>query len=93
MRGSSFKDSFVIVDEAQNCSRIQLEMALTRLDHGSRIVFAGDERQSDIGTSPLIEAVKKLTTPAMESIGVVRFTSVDNMRSELVSRICSRLGL
>lgn len=94
MRGSSFKDSVILIDEAQNCSKIQLEMALTRLDHGSKLIFTGDERQSDIGKSPLLGIVDQLVrSPSIESIGVVRFTAEDNMRSGIVSAICNRLGL
>lgn len=94
MRGSSYKDSIVVIDEAQNCTRIQLEMALTRIDRGTKLIFTGDERQSDVGVSPLIEVVKKLRSPRLlEGIGVVTFTREDNMRSQVVAAIAERLGI
>ena len=95
MRGASYKDSILILDESQNASRIQLEMILTRIDHGTRLIFTGDERQQDIGgISPLIETVRQLSTPEMlASMAVVRFTREDNMRSPIVAEICGRLGL
>lgn len=94
MRGSSFKDSIVVIDEAQNMSRIQIEMALTRVDHGTRLVFTGDQRQSDVGVSPLVEAVRQLTTPtAVSGLSVIRFTREDNMRSPIVAACAERLGI
>jgi len=94
MRGSSFKDAIVVIDEAQNMSRIQIEMALTRVDHGTRLVFTGDQRQSDVGVSPLVEAVRQLTTPTMVSgLSVIRFTREDNMRSPIVAACAERLGI
>lgn len=95
MRGASYKDSIIVCDEAQNTSRIQLEMILTRIDHGTKLIFTGDERQQDIGgISPLIETVRQLSTPEMiASMAVVRFTREDNMRSPIVAEICGRLGL
>ena len=94
MRGSSYKNSMIIVDESQNCTRIQLEMALTRIDHGTRIVFTGDEKQSDVGVSPLIGVVKELCKPAiLDSMAVIRLTRDDNMRSPVVAQIAERLGI
>lgn len=94
MRGSSYKNAIVLVDESQNCTRIQLEMALTRIDHGTKLIFTGDERQSDVGVSPLIELVRQLSTPSLlDSMGVVRFTRDDNMRSPIVAAIAERLGI
>lgn len=52
-RGVSWNDSFIIVDEAQNCTRQQLVLCLTRLGKGSKIVFAGDTMQSDLGFRPV----------------------------------------
>ena len=95
MRGASYKDSIIICDEAQNSGRQQLEMLLTRIDHGTRLIFTGDERQQDLGgISPIVEIVRQLSTPEMlSSMSVVRFTRDDNMRSPIVAEICNRLGL
>lgn len=48
MRGKTFKNKFIIIDEAQNCTPKQIEMAMTRLGQGSRMVFCGDTMQSDL---------------------------------------------
>lgn len=95
MRGASYKDSIIVCDEAQNAVRSQLEMILTRIDHGTKLIFTGDERQQDLGgVSPIVELVRQLSTPSMiSSMSVVRFTRDDNMRSPIVAEICSRLGL
>jgi len=94
MRGISPKNTIIVIDEAQNCSRVQLEMALTRLDVGTRIVFCGDERQSDIGGSPISEVARLLTFPvSLDSVTVVRFGREDNMRSPIVAAIAERLGI
>lgn len=95
MRGSSFKNTIIIVDEAQNCTSKQLNMVMTRIDYGSKLIFTGDEFQSDIGdTPPIVEKVKKLSEPKMlDDVGLVRFTRADNMRPDLVARVCERLGI
>ena len=83
MRGRTFKGAFVLVDEAQNTTEEQMEMLLTRLGEGSRLVVSGDLRQSDIGKrsglSRAIELIKKHNIPA----GFVEFTSEDCVRSAL----------
>jgi len=94
MRGSSPKDTILICDEAQNASRAQLEMILTRVDVGSRLIFTGDQRQADNGLSPIVETVRQLCTPEMlDSMAVIRFTKADNMRSPFVAAVCERLGI
>lgn len=94
MRGISPKRAIIVIDEAQNCSRVQMEMALTRMDVETRIVFCGDERQSDIGGSPISEVARQLMTPIpVESVSVVRFSREDNMRSPIVAAIAERLGI
>ncbi len=61
MRGRTFKNSFIILDEAQNCSDMQLKMFLTRIGYGSKMVIDGDIKQSDIGNrSGLGRVISKL---------------------------------
>ena len=95
MRGSSYKDTVVVVDEAQNCSDKQLNMLLTRMDYGSKLIFSGDEKQSDIGNCPpLVEKVNRLMNPTqLDNIGLVRFTRDDNMRPDFVRQVCERLDI
>jgi phosphate starvation-inducible PhoH-like protein len=86
MRGSTFEDSIVILDEAQNVTPQQMKMFLTRIGENSKVIINGDVAQSDIrGDSGLNDAVKRLR--AVRSIGVVEFTIEDIVRSGIVKDI------
>ncbi|MBI1215329.1 MAG: AAA family ATPase [Alphaproteobacteria bacterium] len=88
MRGRTFENAFVIVDEAQNCTREQTKMALTRLGEGSRMVLTGDPQQTDIvNDSGLLWASEKLK--GVEGIGYVTLTKV--VRHPTVQRIVDAL--
>jgi phosphate starvation-inducible protein PhoH and related proteins len=88
MRGRTLNHAFVILDEAQNTTREQMKMFLTRLGFGSRCVVTGDVSQIDLpaGTpSGLVDAHQVLR--AVEGIGFTEFTSEDVVRHPLVARI------
>ena len=88
MRGRTLDDSFIILDEAQNTSREQMKMFLTRMGFRSRIVVTGDPSQIDLPRgkrSGLIEAVEVLE--GVEDISVQRLTHHDVVRHELVQAI------
>jgi phosphate starvation-inducible protein PhoH and related proteins len=88
MRGRTLNHAFVIVDEAQNASRLQLKMVVTRLGEGARMVITGDPSQVDLVNprdSGLAHAVGILE--GVKGIGVARFTSEDVVRHPLVERI------
>ena len=88
MRGRTLNDAFVILDEAQNTTREQMKMFLTRLGFDSRAVITGDITQIDLpkGTqSGLIEALEVLRD--VEGIGVQRFSDKDVVRHPLVQKI------
>ncbi len=88
MRGRTLDDSFIILDEAQNTSREQMKMFLTRLGFGSKIVITGDETQIDLPAdkvSGLREAVRVLD--GVEDIAIMRLSSSDVVRHVLVQRI------
>ncbi len=88
MRGRTLGEAFVILDEAQNCTREQMKMFLTRLGPGSRAVVTGDPGQSDLpGGEPvgLIEAVSLLE--GLEGIAFCRFNPRDVVRHRLVKKI------
>lgn len=90
MRGRTLKDAFIIVDEAQNATRMQMKMALTRLGSGSRIVVTGDPSQIDLprpAESGLTHAVGLLEH--VEGVRVIRFSSRDVVRHPLVERVVS----
>jgi phosphate starvation-inducible protein PhoH and related proteins len=90
MRGRTLSRSFVILDEAQNTTAVQMKMFLTRLGEGSKMVITGDLTQVDLPTgtrSGLLDAIDTLTdTPG---IRFVRFSAEDTVRHPLVNRIVS----
>ena len=88
MRGRTLDDSFIILDEAQNTSREQMKMFLTRLGFGSKIVITGDATQIDLPdgkTSGLKEAMRVLKN--VEGIGICQLTNADVVRHVMVQRI------
>jgi len=88
MRGRTLDDSFIILDEAQNTSREQMKMFLTRLGFGSKIVITGDVTQIDLPadkTSGLKEAMRVLQN--VEGIGICQLTNADVVRHVMVQRI------
>jgi phosphate starvation-inducible protein PhoH and related proteins len=89
MRGKTFDDAFVILDEAQNCIRTQLMMFLTRIGENARVVINGDTMQSDLaGRSGLGEAAGRLQ--GLQGVFVHTFEPADVVRSDLVRRILER---
>lgn len=90
MRGRTLSSAFVILDEAQNTSKGQMKMFLTRLGQDSKCVVTGDTTQIDLppGTeSGLVHAVKILGK--IEGIATIQFTEEDVIRHPLVARIIS----
>lgn len=88
MRGRTLDDSFIILDEAQNTSREQMKMFLTRMGFGSKIVITGDVTQIDLPsdkTSGLKEAMRVLQN--VEGVGICRLTNADVVRHIMVQRI------
>jgi phosphate starvation-inducible PhoH-like protein len=89
MRGKTFDDAFVLMDEAQNCTRLQLKMFLTRIGENSRVVINGDTRQSDLGSgSGLEDAARRLT--GLDGVYIHEFETADIVRSDLVRTITAR---
>ena len=88
MRGRTLANAFVILDEAQNSTQVQMKMFLTRLGENSRMVVTGDLSQVDLPSgsiSGLSHAAQ--TVGNIEGVAVVRFTDVDVVRHSLVTRI------
>ena len=85
MRGRTLNNAFVVVDEAQNCTYVQLKMLLTRLGWHSTMVVTGDPHQSDLlpGVSGLSDIADKLE--AVPEIAVVRLAEQDIVRHPLVA--------
>ena len=88
MRGRTLDDSFIILDEAQNTTREQMKMFLTRLGFGSKIVITGDVTQIDLPddkVSGLKDAIRVLD--GVKDIAICRLTSADVVRHTLVQEI------
>ena len=88
MRGRTLDDSFIILDEAQNTSREQMKMFLTRLGFGSKIVITGDITQIDLPrdtVSGLKEAMRVLD--GVEDIAICKLGEADVVRHVIVQRI------
>lgn len=88
MRGRTLSNAFVIMDEAQNTTPMQMKMLLTRLGENSRMVVTGDLSQIDLPrgvTSGLRDALEVLET--VDGVGITRFGHADVVRHDLVSRI------
>lgn len=88
MRGRTLDDSFIILDEAQNTSKEQMKMFLTRMGFGSKIVITGDVTQIDLPgdkVSGLKEAMRILQ--GVEDISICRLTGADVVRHVLVQKI------
>jgi phosphate starvation-inducible PhoH-like protein len=83
MRGRSFKNAFIILDEGQNTSVAEMKMFLTRIGKDCKVVINGDIKQSDIngqsGLSKIIHLVKKYNMP----IPIIEFGVEDIVRSDV----------
>jgi phosphate starvation-inducible PhoH-like protein len=87
MRGRTLNNAFVVIDEAQNCTYVQLKMLLTRLGWNSKMVVTGDPAQSDLlpelsGLAPVADRLEQ-----MKDVAVVRLNQSDVVRHPLVAKM------
>lgn len=88
MRGRTFNDSVIILDEAQNTTVSQMLMFLTRMGHGSKMIVTGDDSQTDLPekeTSGLIDAKRRLS--GIKGLAVVHLDKADIVRHNLVQNV------
>jgi len=90
MRGVTFENSIHILDEAQNCTRKQLQLYLTRFGRRAKIIICGDTDQADIPNSGLESVVRDLH--GLQKIGIHRFTNADIVRHPLVGLMLERFN-
>jgi phosphate starvation-inducible PhoH-like protein len=93
MRGRTLANSFVILDEAQNTTPMQMKMFLTRMGENSRMVVNGDPSQVDLPLgqkSGLVDALETLRD--VEEIGFVHFTGEDVVRHHMVTKVVEAYG-
>lgn len=90
MRGSTFHDTVMILDEAQNCTSEQIKMFITRMGENSIVLINGDCKQTDIDKSSGLEwCIEKLDN--VEGVGVVRLNYQDIQRNGILGRVLSAL--
>jgi phosphate starvation-inducible PhoH-like protein len=91
MRGRTLNNAFVVIDEAQNCTFVQIKMLLTRLGWHSTMVLTGDPDQSDLlpGISGLADIADRLEP--LDDISVVRLRDTDIVRHPLVASMLAVL--
>jgi len=91
MRGRTLNNAFVVIDEAQNCTYVQIKMLLTRLGWHSTMVITGDPDQTDLlpGLSGLSDIAQRLDT--LEDVAIVRLTKQDVVRHPLVACMLAAL--
>lgn len=83
MRGRTFKDAFVILDEAQNTDPTEMKMFLTRVGEGSQVVINGDIQQSDLKSTSGLSKVMHMVKSQCLPIPVIEFTEEDIVRSDV----------
>jgi phosphate starvation-inducible PhoH-like protein len=82
MRGRTFSNAFIIVDEAQNATLEQLKMVMTRVGENCKVVLTGDATQTDLHNSGLLILMDILT--GVDDIALIRFGKEDIVRSKIV---------
>lgn len=88
MRGRTFRESWVVCDEAQNCTKNQVLMVLTRIGEGSKIVLTGDLEQHDHKIdSGLRDLVWRLDRTHDDDIGLVSFDAKDVQRHPIIPKV------
>jgi phosphate starvation-inducible PhoH-like protein len=94
MRGRTFKNSYVIVDEAQNTTIDQMKMVLTRIGEGSSMVITGDLKQHDrgFGQNGLKDFLEKFASQNSKNISICMFRKEHIERDPLVSEIINLYG-
>lgn len=85
MRGSSFDNAIILVDEVQNMTKTEFKMLLSRIGKNCKVILSGDPDQTDIQDSGLKDAVHRLE--GLEGISVVRFLDSDIVRSKMCKQI------
>ena len=88
MRGRTLSNAFIVLDEAQNATTMQMKMFLTRMGEGSHMAITGDTTQCDLPRgvpSGLVEAEKVLQ--GVKGVGMTKFTAQDVVRHPMVARI------
>jgi phosphate starvation-inducible PhoH-like protein len=85
MRGATFENAILLLDEVQNCTKDELKMVLSRIGKNCKMILSGDPSQVDISNSGLEDATKRLE--GIEGVEVVHFLDSDIVRSKLCKQV------
>lgn len=91
MRGSTFDESWMILDEAQNCTEEQIKMFITRMGKNSKVLVNGDIKQTDLRSTGLTAVSDKLAS--IEGVSISRLTREDIQRNGIIARVLDALEL
>lgn len=92
LRGRTFKDSAIVLDESQNCTHSQLKMISTRIGSNSHMFITGDVNQSDIGTNSGFKPFfDRLTSVNIDNVATVRLSNKDVIRDKIVSDLLDKI--
>tara|TARA_B100000963_G_C22597953_1_gene658794 strand:+ start:458 stop:1117 length:660 start_codon:yes stop_codon:yes gene_type:complete len=89
MRGSTFHNTYMILDEAQNCTFEQIKMFITRMGQGSKVLINGDTKQCDLSRSGLWDCIEKLKN--VDGVGISTLTTQDIQRNGILGRILNAM--
>jgi phosphate starvation-inducible PhoH-like protein len=92
LRGKSFENSFVMLDEAQNCTYEQLKMFLTRLGDGSKTVINGDVMQTDLSYNSGLRQILSIAKDQMLPFPIIEFQEEDIVRSDICATWIKAFG-
>jgi len=87
IRGQSFNDALILIDECQNLTREEIEALTTRIGHNSKMVLMGDPRQSDVRNGMAIEKFVTMCQKYNIDVPIVRFGLDDVVRSDIVGKL------
>jgi phosphate starvation-inducible PhoH-like protein len=92
MRGMNYHDSYMILDECQNCTKEQIKLFITRVGFNSKAVLVGDDKQSDLvnGKSGLYYWFEKLQN--IKDVATFKLDKTDIIRNSVISRILEKIG-
>lgn len=85
LRGATFENCIVLIDEAQNMTKTEFKMILSRIGRNCKVIISGDPDQADIKDSGLEDAVYRLRN--IEGVGVVKFENGDIVRSKMCKEV------
>ena len=85
MRGASFENAIILVDEVQNMTKTEFKMLLSRIGRNCKVILSGDPDQTDIQDSGLKDAVQRLE--GIQGIEIIRFLDEDIVRSKMCKQI------